>query len=141
MTVTQHATDAGQDGWQVHRAFVNDPDLADAAQSFATQNLTLAFASRRDRERVIGDARDVVRALFVNATQRQSPLVELGLMVDGDALRIDVENHRRGCPTCEPVPFTEPTDTTVEAITALTARWDCEPTDEGTHVWAEIDLT
>jgi hypothetical protein len=141
MTVVQgRVVGVGQDLWRAQRAFANDSELTDAAQSFAADNLEVALASRSDRGPVVDAARDLVRELFVNATRDRSPLIGLLLTVNRDVLRIDVESHRRGYPSCRPVLFMAPPEGTVQAITRVASRWDCEPTAEGARVWVEIDL-
>jgi hypothetical protein len=132
--------DVDYDLWSVERAYANDPDYVDTAQSFAAAQLSVALSSHPERSRIIDSARRIVGALFANATRTRAPLIRLNLCVDHDLLRIDVEDHRRGFPTCTPINFDAPTAQAVTIIKQLALRWNCEPTVEGKHVWAEIAL-
>ncbi len=126
--------------WSVERDYVNDPDYVSDAQSFTASALSSHLSARPDWDELLDRAKRVVTQLFENATHTKAPLIRLNLAVDHEVLRIDVEDHRRGMPTCTPVEFATPATEAVEVVDRLASRWDCEPTTDGMHVWAEIAL-
>ena len=126
--------------WSVERAYVNDPDYVGDAQSFTASALANVLSAHPDRGQIVDKAKRVVTELFANANHTKAPLIRLNLCVDHEVLRIDVEDHRRGLPTCTPVEFESPPTAAVSVVDELAARWDCAPTPEGMHVWAEIAL-
>jgi hypothetical protein len=134
------ALEHDDDSWSVERAYVNDPDYVGDAQSFTSAALSSVLSAHPDRTMIVDKARRVVTELFENATHTKAPLIRLNLCVEHEVLRIDVEDHRRGMPTCTPVRFESPASETVSVTGELASRWDSEPTAEGMHVWAEIAL-
>ena len=137
---SNEASTFNDSSWSVERAYVNDPDYVDDAQSFTAAALANVLSAHPDRGRIVDNAKRVVTELFANANHTKAPLIRLNLCVDHEVLRIDVEDHRRGLPTCTPVEFESPATSSVSVVDELAARWDCAATPEGMHVWAEIAL-
>jgi GAF domain-containing protein/anti-sigma regulatory factor (Ser/Thr protein kinase) len=112
-----------------------DADAVPRARRFVTA--ALAGTAAAD---LAVDAELVVAELVTNAILHAGAPVDVGLVVDGKTVRIEVRDPLRVSPVRGLAGPDAMTGRGLGLVAALTSRWGTEPRDDGKVVWAELSL-